>query len=295
VSREPRPGLEAYAADAREAAEPIGECHLSVHLSGTLSPIEEYRDTLGLPSTARSLVLASPFPPENRRLFFDPTVSTRFEELQSDPEAIPRLARRIGEVLSSLPVRTAVFFPSFALMEQILASGLREDLPPGAVIESRAASTADLWRAVDGFRRGAEGGILLGVIGGRISEGIDFPEEQLEAVVLVGLPFPKPTAKREALRAYLDLTVGHGWEYCVTGPTQRAMLQTLGRLIRTDHDRGIGILLDHRAVQFAAVLPGLAPIQDLNGAVRDFFGHRARPATPATAPPAAPVELLPNG
>ncbi len=297
VSREPRPGIEAYAVDARAAAEPIGECHLSIHMSGTLRPLEEYRDTLGLPATARSLSLPSPFPPENRRLLFDPTVSTRFEEIQADPEAIPKLARRVGEILRTLPVRTAVFFPSFALMEQILAAGLREELPAGTVVEARSTSMADLWRAVDGFRRGPEDGVLLGVTGGRISEGIDFPDDQLEAVVLVGLPFPKPTARREALRSYLDLTVGHGWEYCVTAPTQRALLQALGRLIRTETDRGLGILLDHRAAQFSGVLPGLAPIHDLPGTVREFFGVRPRAdrRPPAGLPPPPVAGSVPNG
>jgi DNA excision repair protein ERCC-2 len=284
VTREPRPALEAYSVDARGPAEPVGECHLSVHLSGTLRPLEGYRDALGLPETSRSLVLPSPFPLENRRLYFDPGISTRFEEIQADPEAVPRLARRVAEVLRELPVRTAVFFPSFALMEQVLAAGLREELPREAVIESRGTPMADLWRALEGFRRGAENGVLLGVTGGRIAEGVDFPDDELEAVVLVGLPFPKPTARREALRTYLDLTTGHGWEYCVLAPTQHAMLQALGRLIRSETDRGIGILLDHRAAQFASALPGLEPLGDLSEIVREFYG---RPSGPAAASRAA--------
>lgn len=293
VTREPRPAVEAYAVDARAPAEPIGECHLSVHLSGTLRPMEEYRDALGLPETSRAISVPSPFPPENRRLFFDRSVSTRFEELQSDPDAVARLGRRVAEVLAELPVRTAVFFPSFALMEQVLASGLRDALPPTAVIESRSASMGDLWRSLEGFRQGPERGVLLGVTGGRISEGVDFPDDQLEAVILVGLPFPKPTAKREALRTYLDLTTGHGWEYCVLGPTQRGMLQALGRLIRSENDRGVGILLDHRAAQFSSVLPGLEPLGDLKGAVLSFFG--AREGTKGDAPGPAGELPAPNG
>ncbi len=301
VTREPRPALEAYSVDARGPAEPIGECHLSVHMSGTLRPLEGYRLGLGLPESSRSLTIPSPFPPEHRRLVFDPGISTRFEELRADAEAIPRLARRVQEVLEKLPVRTAVFFPSFALMEQVLAAGLKATLPPGTVIESRSASMADLWRAIEGFRHGPEDGVLLGVTGGRISEGVDFPEDQLEAVVLVGLPFPKPTARREALRTYLDLTTGHGWEYCVLGPTQQSMLQALGRLIRTENDRGIGVLLDHRAAQFASVLPGLEPIGDLGAVVRELFGRPPRgelggdPAVERTFAGSSPAAGAPNG
>jgi DNA excision repair protein ERCC-2 len=282
VMREPRPALEAYAVDATRMAEAVGGCHLSVHLSGTLRPLEEYRDSLGLPEAVRTLVLPSPFPPENRRLYYAPDVTSRYEELSTDPEAVPRLARRLSEILGTLPVRTAVFFPSFALLEAVLGAGLARALPSGAVIESRSARFEELWRAVEGFKQGPSGGVLLGVAGGRIAEGIDFPDDELEAVILVGIPFPRPTAQREALRRHLDATRGRGWEYTVVAPAQRSILQALGRLIRSENDRGIGIVLDHRAPQFSAALPGLAPLPELGPIVRSFFGRRPnRPAAPA--------------
>lgn len=282
ITREPRPALEASALDARTMAAPVVECHLSVHLSGTLRPLEEYRDSLGLAPEVPGLVLPSPFPPENRRLYYASDVTSRYEELSTDPEAIPRLARRLAGILAELPVRTAAFFPSFALLEAVLGAGLARSLPSGAVIESRSARFEELWRAVEGFKRGPSGGVLLGVAGGRIAEGIDFPDDELEAVILVGIPFPRPTARREALRRYFDARGGRGWEYTVTGPAQRSMLQALGRLIRSENDRGIGIVLDHRASQFASALPGLSPLPKLAPVVRSFFGRRAEaPSTPA--------------
>ncbi|MCI4363385.1 MAG: ATP-dependent DNA helicase [Thermoplasmata archaeon] len=287
VMREPRPALEAYAVDATRMAEAVGSCHLSVHLSGTLRPLEEYRDSLGLPEAVRTLVLPSPFPPENRKLYYAPDVTSRYEELTSDPEAVPRLARRLSEILGKLPVRTAVFFPSFALLEAVLGAGLARALPSGAVIESRSARFEELWRAVEGFKQGPSGGVLLGVAGGRIAEGIDFPDDELEAVILVGIPFPRPSAQREALRRYLDSTRGRGWEYTVVAPAQRSILQALGRLIRSENDRGIGIVLDHRAPQFSAALPGLAPLPELGPIVRSFFGRRRSRSSPPTEPPSA--------
>ncbi|HEV2449205.1 MAG TPA: helicase C-terminal domain-containing protein, partial [Thermoplasmata archaeon] len=273
ITREPRPALEASALDARSMAAPVAECHLSVHLSGTLRPLEEYRDSLGLEPEVPGLVLPSPFPPEHRRLYYAADVTSRYEELSTDPEAIPRLARRLAGILAELPVRTAAFFPSFALLEAVLGAGLARALPSGAVIESRTARFEELWRAVEGFKRGPSGGVLLGVAGGRIAEGIDFPDDELEAVILVGIPFPRPTARREALRRYFDARGGRGWEYTVTGPAQRSMLQALGRLIRSENDRGIGIVLDHRASQFASALPGLSPLPKLAPVVRSFFGR----------------------
>ena len=288
ATRLPRPALEAYALDASAAARPILDVHLSVHMSGTLVPLEEYRDSLGLGPKARLLEVPSHFPPENRKFLFDPSVTTRFEELKHDPRAIQRLADRLAEVLQTLPVKTAVFFPSFDLMQRVLDAGLQTQLPGNVFIEYSKLPSGDLWRSIEGWKKDPEGSILLGVAGGRLSEGIDYPDEELEAVVLVGIPYPRPTAKREALRRYLDSTVGKGWEYTVEAPAQRAILQACGRMIRSEHDRGIAIVLDRRATAFASSLPGLAPVEDLARVTQQFYGRRARWSSTASRSPGGP-------
>jgi len=289
ATRLPRPALEAYALDASVAARPILDCHLSVHLSGTLAPLEEYRDSLGLGAAARLLGVPSHFPPENRRFLYDPSVTTRFEELRADPRAIGRLADRLVEVLQCLPVKTAVFFPSFDLLQKVLEAGLQSQLPGNVFIEYSKVPMGDLWRSIEGWKKDPEGTVLIGVAGGRLSEGIDYPDEELEAVVLVGIPYPRPTAKREALRSYLDAKTGKGWEYTVEAPAQRAILQACGRMIRSENDRGIAIILDRRAPNFAKQLPGLEPIGDLAATTRAFYGRRARwSRTASRAPGAAP-------
>ncbi len=291
ATRLPRPALEAFSLDASLPARPILDCHLSVHMSGTLAPLEEYRDSLGLGAETRLLQVPSHFPPENRRFLYDPSVTTRFEEIRSDPRAIPRIADRLVEVLQSLPVKTAVFFPSFELMQRVLESGLQSQLPGNVFIEYSKLPMGDLWRSIEGWKKDPEGTILLGVAGGRLSEGIDYPSQELEAVVLVGIPYPRPTAKREALRQFLDATTGKGWEYTVEAPAARAILQACGRMIRSEHDRGIAIVLDRRASAFASVLPGLEPIGDLAATTRAFYGRRARwSRTASRSPGQAPGE-----
>ncbi len=291
ATRLPRPALEAFSLDASVPARPILDCHLSVHMSGTLAPLEEYRDSLGLGAETRLLQVPSHFPPENRRFLYDPSVTTRFEEIRSDPRAIPRIADRLVEVLQSLPVKTAVFFPSFELMQRVLESGLQSQLPGNVFIEYSKLPMGDLWRSIEGWKKDPEGTILLGVAGGRLSEGIDYPSQELEAVVLVGIPYPRPTAKREALRQFLDATTGKGWEYTVEAPAARAILQACGRMIRSEHDRGIAIVLDRRASAFASVLPGLEPIGDLAATTRAFYGRRARwSRTASRSPGQAPGE-----
>ena len=287
AARSPRPALEAFALDAAAPARPILDCHLSVHLSGTLAPLSEYRDALGLSDKTRLLDVPSYFPAENRKFLYDPTVTTRFEEIRNDPRAITRLADRLVEVLETLPVKTAVFFPSFDLLQKVLEAGLQSQLPGNVFIEYSRVPMGDLWRSIEGWKKDPEGTVLLGVAGGRLSEGIDYPDEELEAVVMVGIPYPRPTARREALRAYLNTTTGKGWEYTMEAPAQRAILQACGRMIRSENDRGIAIILDRRAPTFAKVLPGLAPVGDLAATTRAFYGRRARWSRNATPAPVA--------
>jgi DNA excision repair protein ERCC-2 len=300
VTRVPRPALEAFALDASEAARPILDCHLSVHMSSTLAPLDEYRDALGLGRGSRTVSVPSHFPRENCRYLYDPTVSTDPDELREDPRAVSRLADRLGKVLESLPVRTAVFFPSFELMRQVLDAGLQSQLPPNPFVEYARLPTSDLWRPLEGGKGDPHASVLLGVAGGRLAEGIDRPDEEFGAVVLVGIPYPRPTAKRRALEKLLGSAAAPGRDPVSRAPAERAIRQAFGRMIRADHDRGLAIVLDRRAPRFADILPGLQPIPDLARLSREFYGRRARwtPPPRVTAPgmelPVVPADPEPG-
>ncbi len=294
VTRLPRPALEAFALDASEAARPVRDCHLSVHMASTLAPLEEYRDTLGLDPHSRLVEVPSHLPSENVRYLYDRSVSTEPEELREDPRAIARLADRVATVLESLPVKTAVLFPSFELMRQVLDAGLQSQLPPNPFVEYSRLPTSDLWLSIEGWKSDPHSSVLLGVAGGRLAEGIDRPDEELGAVVLVGLPFPRRTAKRRALEEFLDRTSGRGAEYAMRAPAERAIRQAVGRLVRTEHDRGLVIVLDRRAPSFDRLMPGLAPVESLAAVARSFYGRRARWTTTRPRPSPDPIASSPG-
>jgi DNA excision repair protein ERCC-2 len=271
VVREPARSLIVYALDAVTSAAPVRETHLSVHMSGTLSPLSEYREALGLPEASVLLTVPPSFPLENRRLFYSEKATTRFVDISKEG-VMEGLKDEVARVVRTLPVKTAVFFPSFALLERMIKDGLKDDIGRETVVESQGLSTTDLWHLVDGFKFSPNAGVIMGVCGGRIAEGIDFPQEQLGAVVIVGIPYPRPTARREALRRYMDVALGHGWEHCYAAPARRAILQALGRMIRSETDRGIGVILDQRAMRFADSLPGLEMTDALETCARTFYG-----------------------
>lgn len=116
-----------------------------------------------------------------------------------------------------------------------------------------------------------DGAALFSVMGGRISEGMDFPAEQLEIVVIIGIPYPKPTARQRGLQRYYDMKFRKGWEYTVEAPTARKLLQTIGRLIRNESDRGVAIILDRRTPRFKKYIKDMELTNDLLHDVREFL------------------------
>ena len=131
---------------------------------------------------------------------------------------------------------------------------------------------SDLMDVVESFKSNSGGGaVLLSVVGGRLSEGMDYPAEEMEILVMVGIPYPKPTAKQRALEIFYDRKFGKGWEYAVKAPTTRRLLQTLGRLIRDESDRGCAVILDRRAEHFKNYIPDLRSSSDIIRDCREFF------------------------
>jgi len=261
------PSLEGYCLDPSLATSVVKDCHSSIHMSGTLSPLDEYRDSIGLPDDAILKELPSPFPEENRIILYTEDTTTKYEELLRDGEMFSKIKDHILEIVNSTERNTVVFFPSHNLLRQFLNS--RKEIRRRVYVEEKEMKQEELMKQVSKFKGSKS--ILFAVVGGRISEGIDFPDKELEIAVLVGVPYPKPTAKQKALLHYYDVKFNKGWDYSVRAPTTRKMLQSIGRLIRKEDDRGVAIILDRRAVHFKDSLKALNKSEDLVADIKFFF------------------------
>ncbi|MDD7423605.1 MAG: ATP-dependent DNA helicase [Candidatus Methanomethylophilaceae archaeon] len=256
--------LEAYCMDPYEAAAPFRDCYASVHMSGTLEPIPDYVMSLGL-ERCNHASFPSPFDPDNLLTLYVDDVTTRHNDLQLDPDNIDRIMDHIVDLVNGVGRNTAVFFPSYEMMNRFVVKGLQDRLEGDVYTEIRGMSQAELMDTVDGFRS-STGGILFAVTGGRISEGLDFPSRDLELAIIVGLPYPRPSAKKDALIRYCQYRFDDGWNYVVRMPMARKMRQARGRLIRSEDDRGAAVVLDSRALQipgFGAILSH-DPVNDCN-------------------------------
>jgi len=269
ISNPKNPTLQLYCLDPKEATTIMKKCHSTIHMSGTLHPLEEYRDSIDLPEETALKRYPSPFPPENRALLYTDDVTTRFEEFRKE-ENIAKLKNWILS-MSQVEKNTAFFFPSYDVMAAFL--DLKKQMSKPVFIESRVKGQDELVKTIREFKE-SRNSALFGVMGGRLSEGIDFPNQELEMVVIVGIPYPKPTAKQRALMMYYDIKFNKGWEYGVRTPTVRKMHQAIGRLIRNENDRGLAIILDRRAKNFKDELKGLDKLDKKKSKLERFFTPR---------------------
>jgi len=264
------PTLELYCMDPSEVIRVVNSCHASVHISGTLRPLDEYRISSGLPRDCRLRIFPSPFPPANRAVLFLSGVTTRYEDLTV--QMIHRLLELSLDICNEIHRNIMIFFPSYKLLTNFLDTGFTFSLKRPLFVEEQGLSQADIMVRVEEFKR--RGGVFFSVIGGRLSEGMDFPADILEIVILEGIPYPKPTARQRALQHYYEVRFGKGWEYTVKAPTTRKVLQSIGRLIRTEEDRGVAVILDKRAVHFREDIPELKetedPVRDINTFFQSF-------------------------
>jgi DNA excision repair protein ERCC-2 len=258
------------------AAPMFASFHSSVLMSGTLHPAEVYADIFGIPRESRMVgVYRSPFPEENRPVFVAEDVTTLYG--QRNDAMYRRIAARIGEVCAEAPGNVACFFQSYGMLKSVMP---HIKAGKGVIAESRELTKAERRQVIADLEseRKEKGALMLAVMGGSMSEGIDYRDNLLDAVVVVGVPFAPPSLEQDQLVKYYDTVFGpgKGRDYGYNYPAMNRVLQAMGRCIRSETDRAAVVLLDKRFMHSSYrkyypedVRP--RPAGDLGGNLRSFY------------------------
>jgi DNA excision repair protein ERCC-2 len=217
--------------------------HSVIAMSATLTPFEFYQDVLGFPPERTFAVeFASPFPPENRQILVVPSVSTTYRNRQREA---PNVARIIDTIVAQRQGNYVVFFPSFEALRQVRPWLRSTD--NGVLTQTQSMTEADRAAVLDALRReGSESLLLLAVHGGIFAEGVDYPGAMLIGVIIVGPGLPRMDAEQELIRAYYEEHYGRGFAYAYLYPGMNRVVQSAGRVIRSETDVGIIALVGKR-------------------------------------------------
>jgi len=208
-----------------------------VCFSATMHPLEDMKRLLGGEEEDACFAMPSPFPRENL-LLLQRDVNTRYHHREY---ACGAIAEAIRAMVSAKPGRYIAFFPSFAFMKQ--AAELL-DIP----FQMQRSGMTDAERAefLAPYTAGGEPVLSLCVLGGIFAEGIDLPGDALDGVAIVGVGLPQVNLFQETLRNYYERTMEAGFLYAYMLPGMQKVAQAVGRVIRTETDRGVALLLDDR-------------------------------------------------
>jgi DNA excision repair protein ERCC-2 len=240
--------LEIVALDPSKITLPVfSTAYSNVVMSGTLQPLEAFARITKLPENTLQLVLSSPFPKEHVLSTVCLGVTTAMAK--RTPGMYQTIIRRIGEVVEHTPINTGVFVASFDVLNALIYEGLDKALKKPVFRELRGMTSKANEGIVSEFKNCSKhgGAVFLGVLGGRTSEGVDFPGNQMNSVIVVGVPYAEPTPRVKAQIEYYEKRFPKlGREYGYILPAMKKASQAAGRPIRTLEDKGAIVFLDYR-------------------------------------------------
>uniref|UniRef100_A0A7C1CCD8 ATP-dependent DNA helicase n=1 Tax=Thermofilum adornatum TaxID=1365176 RepID=A0A7C1CCD8_9CREN len=230
-----------------------------IFMSGTLSPIEAFAETIGV-KNYKPISVPSPYDETNASVYIVKDLTTRGEELSQ--EMARKYVEAIGKVLERVKGNTAVFTASYRIQLKLLEAGLRETSQQKGYqvfVEKRDMSGQEAGEVLQEFKKLADEGkgLLVAPMGGRFAEGIDLPGKELVCVFLAGIPFEKPTVKTNLYISYYEELYGKGKGrlYAYIYPALRKASQAIGRALRSPRDQAVIILGDHRYNNYLPLLP----------------------------------------
>ncbi|KAM6167608.1 ATP-dependent DNA helicase DDX11 [Erethizon dorsatum] len=258
-------------------AQVVKECRALVIAGGTMQPVSDFREQLlacaGV--EAERVVEFScghVIPPDNiLPLVLCSGPTDQQLEFTYQKRGLPVMMDETGRILCNLcnvvPGGLVCFFPSYEYQRQVLAhwdkSGLLARLTVRKKIfqEPRRASEVEqvlaaYSRCIKSCGRGGgpvTGALLLSVVGGKMSEGINFSDDLGRCVVMVGMPYPNiRSPELQEKMAYLDQHLprspgqGPPGKALLENLCMKAVNQSIGRAIRHQRDFASIMLLDQR-------------------------------------------------
>ena len=236
---------------ANQLEESFAQGNSAILFSATLLPINYYKELLSVYEDDYAIYAESPFKAEQSAVLTGYDVSTKYTK--RDKEMYKKYASYILQMTTARQGNYLVFFPSYRVMtdvyecfeEQVKDLGVEEDLE--CILQSQYMGEEAREIFLENFEDEHKGSLLgFCIMGGIFSEGIDLVAEKLIGAAIIGTGLPQVCNEREILKAYFEEKGRQGFDYAYLYPGANKVLQAAGRVIRSEKDRGVILLLDER-------------------------------------------------
>ena len=251
----------------------------TIFFSATLLPVHYYKKLLSVEKDDYAVYAHSSFPQENKFLFIGTDVSTRYT--RRGESTYQRFARYIAVMAEQKKGNYMAFFPSYRFLEEVHTCFLEcVDHEVDSICQVSYMDEEQREEFLEDFEQEREKSLVaFCVMGGIFSEGIDLTDDKLIGAVIAGTGLPQVCTEREILKQYFNAADMDGFDYAYLYPGMNKVLQSAGRVIRTESDRGVILLLDDRfrAMRYREVFPRewqqyqLGSVKNLEQEIRTFW------------------------
>ncbi|MBO9667151.1 MAG: ATP-dependent DNA helicase [Bdellovibrio sp.] len=218
-----------------------------VAFSATLKPFSYSTKLLGFEDEGtRCLEFVSPFPRDHRKIILIPQISTKYRDRS---QSAPKIAQAMEKIMAVKPGNYIALFPSFDFMKDV-ERHLKESFYQ-RLVQQREMKAARVDDFLSFMKNQDIPTLLLAVQGGVFSEGVDFPGEMLIGAFVIGPALPTFDFEREQIRQYYEAKADKdmAFNYTYVYPAMAKTIQSAGRVIRSENDKGLIVLMDSRFLE----------------------------------------------
>jgi DNA excision repair protein ERCC-2 len=228
---------------SRQIGDALNRSRSTVFISATLTPLD-YVQTLLASESAETLSLPSPFPAENLQVFVADRLSTYYRHRDRTK---PEIAKILIGMVRTHPGNYLLFFPSYRYMRMVLEEFQAAASDIDVIVQEPGMTERQREAFLERFKTDNPATLVgFAVMGGVFGEGIDLVGTRLCGAAVIGVGLPAVGLERELIRDYFDQCLEQGFEYAYMYPGITRVLQAAGRVIRTEADRGVVLLIDQR-------------------------------------------------
>lgn len=216
----------------------LKSAYSSVIFSATLSPIKYYVDLIGGDEKSFRVKFDSPFNRENLSTYLY-NLDMRYVNRERNVDILCKI---INQFVNEVQGNYMVFLPSFDYLAKVYKRYSDIYGENGIIVQKENLTESQKEEYLAQFSLESK---VVGftVVGGMFSEGVDLPGDKLIGAIIVGVGFPKVSIENNIIQEYFD---SNGFDYSYTYPGINKVLQSAGRVIRTETDKGRILLIDKR-------------------------------------------------
>ena len=215
----------------------------AIFFSGTLSPLEYYEKVIIGSNESKKILLRSPFDPNNFNLLINTNTSILYSKRK---ETINVVIDYINNFIDAKIGNYLVFAPSFEYL-RMLKESMPKNKDKKLIFQNRLMSQKEKDSFIKNFKNNPKKtAVGFAVMGGSFSEGIDLANDKLIGVIIIGIGLPSFNFENNLIKEYYDNLSQNGNEFAYINPGMNHVMQAVGRLIRSESDKGSALLIDTR-------------------------------------------------